>query len=110
MEPHECDQEENIAKLFDYHEEKMKKLQEMEVRQVEIQGDIKHIKTRIDNGMSHTIQNLDQTLTKLVPVIDHHSNIVKRIEGIGWTLATSFILALVAYLAWGVSHGFKLPS
>jgi hypothetical protein len=110
MEEHDCNQKENIAKLFTFHEEKMKQLGQMEVRQVEIQGDIKHIKTRIDNGMSHTIHNLDQTLMKLVPVIDHHASIVKRIEGIGWTLATSLILALVAYLAWGISHGFKLPS
>lgn len=82
----------------------------MEVRQVEIQGDVKHIKTRIDNGMSHTIAQMNENLIKLAPVIDHHAQIVKRIEGIGWTLATSLILALIAYMAWGISVGFKLPS
>jgi hypothetical protein len=106
MEP--CIQEENIKKLFDHHDTKLKQLHEIEVRQVEIQGDVKHIKARLDNGMSHTIHNLDQTLTKLEPIIRHHSEIVKRIEGIGWTLATSFILALIAYLGWGIAHGFKM--
>jgi hypothetical protein len=103
-----CEQKENIENLYKRAGANKEKLHEMEVRQVEILGDVKHIKERLDNGMSHTISNLDQTLTKLVPVIDHHSSIVKRIEGIGWTLATSFILALVAYLAWGIGHGFKL--
>ena len=108
MEEHNCNQKDNIAKLFNFHEDKMKKLQEMEVRQVEIQGDVKHIKSRLDNGMSHTIHNLDQMLTKLEPVIGHHSEIIKRIEGIGWTLSTALILTLVGLIGWAIAHGFKL--
>ena len=108
MEP--CSQENTIKEIKSDALIAKDKLHEMEVRQVEIQGDVKHIKTRIDNGMSHTIHNLDQTLTKLTPIIEHHSDIVKRIEGIGWTLATSLIIALIAYLGWGIAHGFKLPS
>ena len=110
MEPHECTQKENIEKLFTFHDDKMTKLHAMEVRQVEIQGDIKHIKTRIDNGMSHTIHNLDQMLTKLEPTIGHHADIIKRIEGIGWTLSTALILTLVGLIGWAIAHGFKLPS
>ena len=86
----------------------MAKLHDMEVRQVEIQGDVKHIKGRIDNGMSHTIYNLDQTLTKLEPVLNHHAEVIRRIEGMGWTLATSLLLALLGFLAWGIAHGFKV--
>ena len=108
MEEHECTQKDNIAKLFVFHDTKMAKLQEMEVRQVEIQGDVKHIKVRIDNGMSHTIHNLDQTLTKLEPVLNHHSEVIRRIEGMGWTLATTLLLALLGFLAWGIAHGFKV--
>ena len=108
MEPHECDQKENISKLFTFHDEKMAKLHDMEVRQCEIQGDVKHIKTRIDNGMSHTIANLDRMLTKLEPTIGHHADIIKRIEGIGWTLATTVLLSLLGLLGWGLAHGFKL--
>lgn len=108
MESHECTQKDNIEKLFNFHEDKMKKLQEMEVRQVEIQGDVKHIKARLDNGMSHTIHNLDQMLTKLEPTIAHHSKIVSKIENIGWTLSTTLVISLLGLLGWAIAHGFKL--
>lgn len=108
MDEHECTQKDNIEKLFTFHDEKRAKLHEMEVRQVEIQGDVKHIKGRIDNGMSHTIANLDKLLTKLEPTIGHHADIIKRIEGIGWTLSTTILLALLALLGWGLAHGFKM--
>jgi hypothetical protein len=96
-----CEQKEKIEGLAD-------KIQTIEVRQVEIHGDVKHIKTRIDNGMSHTIYNLDQTLTKLEPVLNHHSDVIRRIEGMGWTLATTLLISLLGFLAWGISHGFKI--
>jgi hypothetical protein len=108
VDEHDCNQKENIEKLFNFHDEKMAKLHEMEVRQVEIQGDIKHIRSRIENGMSHTIHNLDQMLTKLEPTIGHHAEVIKRIEGIGWTLSTTIMLALLGLIAWAVSHGFKV--
>ena len=107
MEPDINDIKKDVDKLFDFHDEKIEKLHQMETRQVEIQGDIKHIKSRIDNGMSATIAKMNENLTKLFPVISHHSDIVKRIENIGWTLATSLLLALCAYLAWGFANGFK---
>lgn len=105
MEP--CKQEENITKLFEFHDKKMEQLQNMEVRQVEIQGDIKHIKTRIDNGMSHTLSNLAETFAKLEPVIAHHASIVKRIEDIGWWISKGLLLALIGVLAWAVANGWK---
>ncbi len=108
MEEHDCNQKDNIKKLFDFHDEKMTKLHEMEVRQVSIQGDVAHIKSRLDNGMSHTLADIHQTLTKLEPTIGHHADIIKRIEGIGWTLSTTLILTLVALIGWAVAHGFKL--
>jgi NADH:ubiquinone oxidoreductase subunit D len=103
-----CEQKEKIESITD-------KIQVMEVRQVEIQGqivgvakDIQHVKGRIDNGMSHTIHNLDQTLTKLEPMLNHHSEVIRRIEGMGWTLATTLLITLLGFLAWGISHGFKV--
>ena len=96
-----CEQKETIENLKD-------KLQTIEVRQVEIQGDIKHVRGRIDNGMSHTIHNLDQTLTKLEPVMNHHAEVIRRIEGMGWTLATTLLISLLGFLAWGVANGFKI--
>ena len=96
-----CEQKETIENLKD-------KLQTMEVRQVKIDGNIEHIRGRIDNGMSHTIHNLDQTLTKLEPVMNHHAEVIRRIEGMGWTLATTLLLALLGFLAWGISRGFQI--
>lgn len=108
MEEHDCNQKDNIKKLFDFHEEKMNKLHNMEVRQCEIHGDVKHIKSRIDNGMSHTIANLDKMLTKLEPTIGHHAEIIKRVEGIGWTLSTALLLTLIGLIGWAVAHGFQI--
>ena len=108
MEP--CEQKDNIAKIQAKLDSRDETLGELRVKQAEIQGTVNHISGRIDNGMSHTIANLNSLLTKLEPVIAHHSDIVKRIEGIGWTLATSLIIALIAYLGWGIAHGFKLPT
>jgi hypothetical protein len=108
VEEHDCNQKDNIKKLFDFHEEKMKQLHEMEKRQIEIQGDVTHIKGRIDNGMSHTIASLNSMLIKLEPTIGHHADIIKRIEGIGWTLSTALLLTLIGLIGWAVAHGFKL--
>jgi len=102
-----CKQEEIIKEMKVEASVSKDKLHEMEVRQVKIDGNVEHIKSRIDNGMSHTIAKMNENFTKLVPVIEHHSSIVKRIEGIGWTLTTGLILTLIAYLGWGISHGFK---
>lgn len=80
----------------------------MELRQVEIQGDVSHIKSRIDNGMSHTISNLNTLLTKLEPIIAHHDKIVNKLEDIGWWISKGLIGALIGVLIWAASHGWKL--
>ena len=108
MEQHECNQKDNIEKLFVMHDMKMKEISDIKVKQAEIHGIVSHVKGRIDNGMSHTIHNLDQTLTKLEPVLNHHSDVIRRIEGMGWTLATTLLISLLGFLAWGISHGFKI--
>jgi hypothetical protein len=108
VQPHECTEKDNIKKLFDMHEQKLKDLAEIKIRQAEIQGTVNHISGRIDNGMSHTIHNLDQTLTKLEPVLNHHSEVIRRIEGMGWTLATTLLISLLGFLAGGLANGFKV--
>ncbi len=109
MEEHDCTQKDNIQKIQEKLDSRDEVLAEMRVKQAEIGGDVAHIKSRIDNGMSHTIANMNALLLELKPVIGHHSDIVRRIEGIGWTLVTSLIIALIAYMAWGIAHGFELP-
>jgi hypothetical protein len=108
-----CSEKHNIEKLFDFHDEKMKQLNQMEIRQVRMDGNIEHIKSRIDNGMSHTIANLNTLLTKLEPIIGHHSRIIGKIEDIGWWISRSvifgFVLCLVGLTIWAVANGFKPP-
>lgn len=105
MEP--CSQKDNIEKLFEFHDAKMAKLQTMEVRQAEIQGDVRHIKTRIDNGMSHTIANLNTLLTKLEPIIAHHAKVVSKIEDIGWWISKGLLFGIVGVMIWAIANGWK---
>ena len=60
-----CSEKGNIEKLFQFHDEKMAKLHDMEGRQIQIQGDVTHIKTRLDNGISHTIAKISERMTIL---------------------------------------------
>jgi hypothetical protein len=87
-------------------------LVEMRIKQAEIAGDVSHIKTRLDNGMAHTIQRMDQNLTKLMPIIEHHSDIVKRIEDWGWLISrwtgAGLVCLLLAVVTWALSKGLKL--
>ena len=102
-----CDQIETIKCIREKSEAQNEKLHEMEIRQVEIQGDVKHIKGRIDNGMSHTIANLNTLLTKLEPIINHHAKIVGKIEDIGWWITKGLLVAVIGVLIWAVANGWK---
>jgi hypothetical protein len=105
-----CEQKENIAKLFDCHTTAKEKLHDMELRQITIQGDVTHIKTRIDNGMSHTIAEMHQWLAELKPQIKHHADIVQRVEDFGWWISKSVgvvVLACVIGIAvWAIANGW----
>jgi hypothetical protein len=87
-------------------------LTEMRIKQAEIAGEVSHIKTRLDNGMSHTIQRMDQNLTKILPIIEHHASIIKRIEDVGWLisrwLGAGLVMLILAVVAWALSKGLKI--
>ena len=104
---HECTQKDEIANIQKKLDSRDELLADIRVKQAEIGGDVTHIK-RLDNGMSHSIANMNTLLTKLEPVIGHHADIIKRIEGIGWTLSTALILTLVGLIGWAITKGFKL--
>jgi hypothetical protein len=105
-----CSEKENIKQLFEFHNEKMSKLHEMELRQVSMASDVTHVKTRIDNGMSHTIKDTNNILRRLEPIIAHHADIVKRIEDIGWLWSRwssiGLITALLGIFVWAIAHGW----
>ena len=82
----------------------------LQIKQAEIAGDVAHIKARIDNGMSHTIQRMDGNLTKLMPIIEHHADIVRRVEDFGWlisrSLAAGLLVSVLGLLVWAITKGF----
>ena len=102
-----CSEKDKIEKLYEYHDLKMKQLHEMEKRQISIGGDVSHIKTRIDNGMSHTLAKLHEMLTALKPTIEHNSKVCGKVENIGWTLSTALILCVLGVIGWAIANGFK---
>ncbi len=111
MDEHECNQKDNIAKLFTFHDEKMAKLHDMENRQIQIQGDVTHIKSRIDNGMSHTISDMSKNLIALMPIIERHTALEKRIEDLFWGAVKGAVwtvcLIILSFCIWGLTHGWK---
>ena len=101
-----CTEKDNIAKLFDFHEVKMEKLHNMELRQISIQGDVAEIKGKINNGMTIQINKVHDIVTELAPVIKHHETVIANIENMGWWLSRIFFTALAGVLIWAISKGF----
>ena len=85
-------------------------LAELRTNQAVIGADIGHIKGRIDNGMSLTIKRIDENLTQLKPILEHHADIVRRIEDIGWLISRYAVITgltlITGMLVWAISKGF----
>lgn len=105
-----CEQRDEIKRINDKLDSRDAVLTSLQVKQADIAGDVSHIKQRIDNGMSTTIARMDANLTSLKPVLDHHADIVKRIEDMGWLVSRitlSFIIcSLIGVIIWAISKGF----
>ena len=82
-------------------------LADIRVKLAETGGDVSHIKSRLDNGMSHTLSQVHLWLSELKPQIQHHASIVKRVEDIGWWISKGLIIALIGLLTWAVANGWK---
>jgi len=52
------------------HEEK---LRDADIRFVELSGDVKHIKDRIDNGLSKTIYQIKEKMDEFIPLVKESS-------------------------------------
>ena len=113
-----CKQEEVIRELKNSSFSSVERLTEMEKRQIAIAGDIKlqgadisHIKGRIDNGLSATVTDMHRNLTILIPVIDRHTALEKRIEDWFWScvkgLSWTIFGGLVVLGVWAVGLGWK---
>lgn len=93
------------------HQEPLPECQEkfyaLRETQVKMAATVEHIKERIDNGMSKTLQDINNSMIELKPKIEHHAGIVKRIEDIGWWVSKGFLVAILGVLVWAISQGWK---
>lgn len=108
---HECKQESIIQFLRDRAESNVNRLVEMEKRQIAIGADVSHIKGRIDNGLSGTVTDMHKNLTMLIPVIDRHTALEKRLEDFFWASVKAVVWSLgiagVSLMIWGLLNGWK---
>lgn len=59
------------------HEEK---LREADIRFAELSGDVKHIKDRIDNGLSTTIGQIKEKMDEFIPLVKDSSEWAGRFK------------------------------
>ncbi len=67
----------NNKKQLAEHEEK---LREADIRFAELSGDVKHIKDRIDNGLSRTITEIREKMDTFIPLVKDSSEWANRFK------------------------------
>ena len=103
-----CSEKDNIKKLFDFHDEKMARLNEIEKRQILIGADVSHVKSRIDNGMSTTLKEIKDYFLEFKGKVEHHNDVITRLEDIGWwAVKIGFAGAVVGGIFWLSHNGWK---
>ena len=82
------------------HEEK---LREADIRFAELSGDVKHIKDRIDNGLSTTICQIKEKMDEFIPLVRDSSEWAGRFkQAVFYVAVISFgggIISLAFHLA-----------
>jgi len=78
-EKHETVEKENehLRTQVKEHEEK---LREADIKFVELAGDVKHIKDRIDNGLSKTICQIKEKMDEFMPLVRESSEWAGRFK------------------------------
>ena len=64
------------------------KIHAMEIKQTEVAGDVSHIKTRIDNGISGTLTKIFSKLDEIVPKVRDNTYWVGKFKQSIWWIAT----------------------
>lgn len=80
-------------KICKLHE---KMIIDIEKRQIKIEGDISHIRDRIDNGMSKTITKIYEKIEIIMPVVEDSRFWINKLK---WALAIVFFVGLMK-LVW----------
>lgn len=106
-----CEKEEDIHRLSRTADNNVTRLTDIEKRQISIQADVSYIKGRIDNGLSSTVKDVHENLVKLIPVIDRHTALEKRVEDFFWATVKAIVWAIsigaLSLMVWGLLHGWK---
>lgn len=78
------------------------KIQEIDVRFAELSGDVKHIKDRIDNGLSTTINEIKNKMDDFMPLVK------ESYEWAGKFKQAVYFLAVISFGGGVVSLAFYL--
>lgn len=78
-------------------DEQEKKIMGLEINIIELSGDIKHIKGRLDNGISQTLIKVYDKLNELCPQIKENSGFRKMlIKGLIYLSCVSVLGGIIA--------------
>ena len=83
---------------------------DVRIKVAELQGDVTHIMKRMDEGIAPTLKSINesmQSVLELKPVIAHHAEVIKGLEGIGWWLVYGLLAGVVATIIWAITKGLK---
>lgn len=94
---------ESIKKRLKEHEDKM---QVADIRYVELAGDVRHIKDRIDNGLSKTIYEIRQKMDEFVPLVRESSEWAGRFKQAIFYIAVISVGGGLVSLAFYLLKGF----
>lgn len=89
------------------------KIHELELSMVEIKGDVKHIRERIDNGISSTVSKVWDKLNdmavsraKMETTVIEHSSFVDKLKGAFIWISVSAVGGGVLALIWRLLHTY----
>ncbi|MDD3087745.1 MAG: hypothetical protein PHP89_04190 [Candidatus Omnitrophica bacterium] len=101
---------EAISKDRDLTREQLKeheeKLRLADIRYVELAGDVRHIKDRIDNGLSKTIYEIRQKMDEFVPLVRESSEWAGRFKQAIFYIAVISVGGGLVSLAFYLLKGF----
>ena len=73
--------------------------------------DVLRVKEIVSNGLSAKVAYIETAITRLIPIIDEITKTKDHVEGFFWgsikALVYGAVVAVVAFLIWGLVHGWK---
>ena len=83
------------------------RITDIEKNIIVVAADVVHIKDKLENGIFTTVNDIHLNLTKLIPVIDRHTALEKRVEDVFWWLIKIMITFIIGVIIWAVANGWK---